>query len=170
MFINLADELYGPITTIRHNGQVKRVPWTKFVLATRDWERVNETWSVIADANNIQQLFSDESCATLWRAIPEIKELLSAWEKKLGSPRYSIFKNVLQDGIDKVMKYYNRFDDKPVYVLALVLHPYYKLDYIKMAWGGAEEQAKEIAAGNHNAKNWHDEALKIIESTMQDYW
>jgi hypothetical protein len=39
-----------------------------------------------------------------------------------------------------------------------------------MAWGGAEEQAKEIAAGNHNAKNWHDEALKTTELTMQDYW
>jgi hypothetical protein len=48
MFINSADELYGPITTIRHDGQVKHVPWTKFVLATRDWERVNDTQSIIA--------------------------------------------------------------------------------------------------------------------------
>lgn len=39
-----------------------------------------------------------------------------------------------------------------------------------MAWGGAEEQAKEIAEGNRNAKNWHDEALQVIESTMQEYW
>lgn len=39
-----------------------------------------------------------------------------------------------------------------------------------MAWGGAEEQAKEIAAGNERAKNWHDEALKVVESTMQEYW
>ena len=30
----------------------------------------------------------------------------------------------------------------------LVLHPYYKLAYIKIAWGGPEEQADEIAAGN----------------------
>jgi len=51
-----------------------------------------------------------------------------------------------------------------------VLHPYYKLDYIKMAWDGADEQEAEYAAGNHNAKNWHDEALKIIENTMQEYW
>jgi hypothetical protein len=44
-----------------------------------------------------------------------------------------------------------------------VLHPYYKLEYIKMAWGGAAEQAEERAAGNTNAKNWQDEALKVVE-------
>lgn len=39
-----------------------------------------------------------------------------------------------------------------------------------MAWGGTEEQAQEIVKGNHFSKNWHDEALKVIESTMQEYW
>jgi hypothetical protein len=48
----------------------------------------------------------------------------------------------------------------------LVLHPYYKLAYIKHAWGGPEEQAKEKAAGNPNAKNWHDEARQIVEQTV----
>jgi hypothetical protein len=51
-----------------------------------------------------------------------------------------------------------------------VLHPYYKLAYIKMAWGGPEEQAKERAAGNRNAKDWHDEALRVVEKTMEEYW
>jgi hypothetical protein len=44
-----------------------------------------------------------------------------------------------------------------------VLHPYFKLAYIKLAWGGAEEQAAERAAGNKYAKNWQDEARKIVE-------
>jgi hypothetical protein len=47
-----------------------------------------------------------------------------------------------------------------------VLHPYYKLAYIKLAWGGAEEQARDRAAGNPNAKNWQDEARKIVENTV----
>ncbi|KAN0081296.1 hypothetical protein V8E55_008920 [Tylopilus felleus] len=170
MFINSADELYGPITTVRNNGRAKRIPWTNFTLLTRDWERVHDTRSVISDANNIQQLFLDEDRATLWHVIPEIEELLTAWEKKQCLPKYSAFRNALWNGINKIMKYYNRFDDKRVYVLALVLHPYFKLDYIKMAWGGAEEQAKEIAEGNQNAKNWHDKVLQVVESTMQEYW
>jgi hypothetical protein len=45
----------------------------------------------------------------------------------------------------------------------IVLHPYYKLAYIKLAWGGAEEQDKERAAGNQQAKNWQDEAQKVLE-------
>ncbi|KAI9512980.1 hypothetical protein F5148DRAFT_1279246 [Russula earlei] len=50
------------------------------------------------------------------------------------------------------------------------LHPYYKLDYIELSWGGAEEQVKECAKGNHNAKNWQDEALKVVEETMEVYY
>jgi len=48
----------------------------------------------------------------------------------------------------------------------LVLHPYYKLAYIKLSWGGEEEQAAEIAAGNPEVKNWQDEAKKIVEKTV----
>ena len=33
-------------------------------------------------------------------------------------------------------------------------------------WSGAEEQAREHKAGNHNAKNWQDEASKIVEAMV----
>ena len=36
-----------------------------------------------------------------------------------------------------------------------------------MAWGGAEEQTEEIEAGNMDAKNWQDEAQKILETTVR---
>jgi hypothetical protein len=44
-----------------------------------------------------------------------------------------------------------------------VLHPYYKLEYIKITWGGPEEQEQERTAGNPSARDWHDEALKIMK-------
>jgi hypothetical protein len=50
--------------------------------------------------------------------------------------------------------------------LRVALHPYYKLAYIKLAWGGEEEQAAEKAAGNQFAKNWQDEAEKVLETTV----
>lgn len=50
----------------------------------------------------------------------------------------------------------------------LVLHPYYKLAYIKLAWGGENEQAAERAAGNRYAKNWQDEARKIVECEVSN--
>ena len=77
---------------------------------------------------------------------------------------------MIQKGLTKIGKYYSKFDEKPVYILTLVLHPYYKLDYIKMAWGGPEEKRKEVEAGNPFMKDWHDEALKVVEDTMQAYW
>jgi hypothetical protein len=48
----------------------------------------------------------------------------------------------------------------------LVLHPYFKLAYIEMAWGGAEEQEEERRKGNREAKNWQDEAQQILEKTV----
>ena len=49
-----------------------------------------------------------------------------------------------------------------------MLHPYYKLDYIKLAWGGEREQAEEREAGNQDVKNWQDKALNIFEETVRD--
>jgi hypothetical protein len=56
--------------------------------------------------------------------------------------------------------------DLPNIKPSAVLHPYYKLAYIKLAWGGPEEQAAEIEAGNPGAKDWQDEARKIVETTV----
>ena len=48
----------------------------------------------------------------------------------------------------------------------IVLHPYYKLAYIKLAWGGPDEQATEREGGNADAKDWQDEAKQIVEKTV----
>ena len=102
-----------------------------------------------------------------------------------GFERFSTYRLAIQDGLDKLRKYYSRFDEKPAYILALsklilssltqwrlmivpiVLHPYYKLDYIQLAGGGEKEQEEERAAGNFAAKNWQDEALRIFEQTVR---
>ena len=49
----------------------------------------------------------------------------------------------------------------------IVLHPYYKMDYIELEWGGAKEQAEEIDVGNPNAKNWHEEEMNVLEATVR---
>ena len=107
----------------------------------------------------------------------------TAWEDKQESERFALYKDAINAGLAKLQKYYSRIDTKPVFILALgmffyfsehslftsliiVLHPYYKLDYIKLSWGGAEEQAAAHLKGNPYAKNWQDEALKVVEKTV----
>ena len=53
-------------------------------------------------------------------------------------------------------------------LILIVLHPYYKMDYIKLEWGGAEEQEKEIDESNLGAKNWVEEAMKIVETEVRE--
>jgi hypothetical protein len=137
----------------------------------------------LQDSNDIQQLFSSEQQPTLWRALPALEELQTAWEDKKKLERFALYEDAIDAGLSKLQKYYSRIDTKPVFVLALgaflyfseyslsmsliiVLHPYYKLDYIKLSWGGAEEQEMERLEGNLNAKNWQDEARKVVENTV----
>jgi hypothetical protein len=137
---------------------------------------------MIQDSNLIQQTFSAEKRPTLWRALPAIEELQTAWEAKHDDPKYVAYRTAINDGLTKLNKYYSRFDEKPAYILALsmfyfqmrncsdvdilVLHPYFKLAYIKMAWGGEKEQKEERRKGNKEAKNWQDEAQQILENTV----
>ena len=167
LFIAAADELFGPITVLRHDGRVfKKIPWSAFKIAEMDWVRVLDAKSILGDSNRIQQYFSSEQKPTLWRSLPAIEELQTAWEAKRDDPQYAIYKDAIIDGLAKLNKYYSRFDEKPSYVLALILHPYYKLGYIVHAWGGEKEQEEDIHAGNTNAKNWQAEARKILEQTV----
>ena len=54
----------------------------------------------------------------------------------------------------------------PLLTIIIVLHPYYKLDYINFKWGGREEQEEEQSKGNQDAKNWQEEAREVIENTV----
>jgi hypothetical protein len=91
-------------------------------LKPSDWERVNDICRIIADANVIQQYFSHETKTTLWRAIPAFEELQTAWEGKRELLEFQPYKIALDHGLNKLRKYYNKFDEKPVYVLALGKH------------------------------------------------
>jgi hypothetical protein len=75
--------------------------------------------TVYKDSNHIQQYFSSEKQPTLWRALPALEELQSAWEKKRDSDKYLLYKPALEDGLAKPTKYYTWLDDKPSFVLAL---------------------------------------------------
>ena len=42
-----------------------------------------------------------------------------AWEAKNKNPKYMLYKNAILAGLRKIGNYYNKFDEKPVYILAL---------------------------------------------------
>ena len=73
----------------------------------------------LKDANSILHYFSSERHPTLWRAIPAIERLQSAWEAKRDHHRYELYSNALTDGLEKIRKYYLRFDQKPAYIVSL---------------------------------------------------
>src|ERR1700678_2716157 len=154
LFLASADEMYGPITTLRRDNRIsKHIPRSAFKLTDLDWTRVVDARDIlgvsivnftyifhsfifIQDSNRIQEYFSSEKQPTLWRALPALEELQTAWETKRDSPRYALYKDALNEGLAKIRKYYTRLDQKPSFVLALgktfLLSPFiqlFKLDY-----------------------------------------
>jgi len=71
------------------------------------------------DSNRIQQSFSAEKEPTLWRALPAIEELQTAWEAKRDKSSFAKYHDAINDGLEKINKYYSRFDEKPAFILAL---------------------------------------------------
>jgi hypothetical protein len=58
LFLQSADTLYGPMTTIRRNGQIeKKIPWSAFTLTEKDWDQVADARDILRDSNDIQELF-----------------------------------------------------------------------------------------------------------------
>ena len=49
LFISSADQLYGPITTLRRDGRLtKNIPWVAFALNELDWARVLDAKMILA--------------------------------------------------------------------------------------------------------------------------
>jgi hypothetical protein len=55
----------------------------------------------------------------LWRVLPALEELQTAWEEKLDDEGFVRFHPAIRDGLAKVGKYYSKLDKKPVFVMGL---------------------------------------------------
>jgi hypothetical protein len=51
----------------------------------------------------------------LWRALPAIEELQTAWEAKCDNPRYATYQTAINDGLAKLNKYYSLVFKGPVH-------------------------------------------------------
>ena len=71
------------------------------------------------DLNRVQHYFSAEKQPTLWHALSVIEQLQTVWEAKRDDPKYNLYQDAIQDGLDKLSKYYSCFNQKPSYILAL---------------------------------------------------
>ncbi|KAF9016920.1 hypothetical protein BDP27DRAFT_1251621, partial [Rhodocollybia butyracea] len=166
-FVAITDDLYGPITTVRKDGRIeKHIRWSAFKFSAQDWNHVADCKAILEDTNRIQQLFLASKNVLIYKAIPALETLLTQWENKLVDPHFELYHPALEAGLAKFRKYYEKFDEKPAYILSLFIHPYYKLNWIELHWGGADAQAEAIAGGDGYAQNWMDEAEKLVEATV----
>ncbi|KAM5541078.1 hypothetical protein V8D89_005389 [Ganoderma adspersum] len=170
-FILTANVCFGPIMTIKKKRQLmKHIPWGAFLLTESNWKCVKLCSEILEDADRYYQVCSTTRVPTLHQVIPTIESLMSHWEAKLHNPKYAIYHDALRAGLDKLNKYYKKLDNTNVYILALLLHPYYKLNYIEHQWGSEDEYLADLKAGELNARNWRQYAREVIDRAMERYW
>lgn len=80
-------------------------------------------------SNGIQQYFSTEKCPTLWQALPTIEELQTTWEAECNDYCFLTYRIVINNGLEKLKKYYSWFDKKPTYIIALGMSPLWALSF-----------------------------------------
>jgi hypothetical protein len=73
----------------------------------------------LQDSNQVLHHFSADKNPTLYHALPALEDLQSAWEVKLEDPQFELSHDAIKDGLAKLMKYYQKFDEKPAYILTL---------------------------------------------------
>ncbi|RPD78605.1 hypothetical protein L226DRAFT_457374 [Lentinus tigrinus ALCF2SS1-7] len=171
-FVSTADLKFGPITRLKgQNGvRAKHIRWTAFQLDKSDWDKVKLCADILTDANRYHQICSSTRMPTLWLVIPAMEALSSRWEKKAADVKYALFHNVLRAGLEKLLKYYKLLDRADAFILALFLHPYFKLHYIEEQWGGEDEYLEDVAARVPNPRNWQKFAREVVEKNVKKYW
>ena len=119
-------------------------------LTDTDWETLRKIHSFLYDlTNTTNALQSNQS--TLDYVLPAMDFILGRFEKiKEDYNSDEILGPMANSGWRKMDKYYNRTDESPAYIAALVLNPEFKWDYIQSQW----------------RSDWIPKAKK----TMTDYW
>ncbi|KAF8219491.1 hypothetical protein L208DRAFT_1339675 [Tricholoma matsutake] len=94
LFVMSTDHRYGPITTIQCDGPIttiqcdghisKHISWLAFMFAEQDWECILEAVDILNPTT-----FLCQKNLTLWRVLPAIEELQTAWEVKHDNPQFS---------------------------------------------------------------------------------
>lgn len=75
--------------------------------------------SLLQDTNSVLHKFSSEKYPNVYCAIIAFESLQTAWEKKIKLEKYVAYHDALNDGLEKLRKYYNKFDLKPAFLLGL---------------------------------------------------
>ncbi|KAI0691879.1 hypothetical protein C8T65DRAFT_537582, partial [Cerioporus squamosus] len=146
------------------------IPRTAFQLDNSDWDMVNLCADILADANRYHQVCSSTRMPTLWQVIPAMKALSSRWEAKADDLKYALFHDALRKGLKKLLKYYKLLDDAAAYILALFLHPYFKLRYIEEQWGGDADFPADLENGDPDVHDWQKYACQVVKTTVKKYW
>lgn len=169
-----------------HQHKKKDQPTPSLVhdaLTTDDWSYLEEYREILTPlqvATDTLQGHAGGNFGAIWLVLPTIESLLDILEEKKLKCQAEINSQValsqLEPSYDdknkfwshlatsvnrgwiKLDDYYTRLDDTPVYVAAMVLHPFFKWDYCETHWSSKSDKG-----------SWTEAAKKSVDRLWQTY-
>ncbi|CUA72636.1 hypothetical protein RSOLAG22IIIB_10208 [Rhizoctonia solani] len=116
------------------------------ILSHQQYESLQDIASVLVVAHSAQELLLAEKTPTLSLAFPVYESVVQAW-LDLG-PKIPELATAIGAGIGKICEYVNRTKGARVHILAMVVNPAIKFDFIHWWWtaydqGNAYEDVRE---------------------------
>ena len=95
--------------------------YADYHLSRREWERLEEIKNALREPSNVQQTFSSERAATVWRIIPSFEFLIARWKTMAGNAQHIGLKHALAEGVKSLQKWYDRTNGtlSPAYFICL---------------------------------------------------
>lgn len=151
-------------------------------LSEYDWHVINNYIEILAPLKEATKLLeargSSGKHGAIWEVLPTFEWLLNLFEELKERVRHTTtetypdqepledhFETNINAGWQKLVKYYEKLDDTPVYYASVVLHPQHK-DLLKKAWREKPEWLRKNDAAFK--KLWSEYRDRSITSTTSN--
>ncbi|TFY55049.1 hypothetical protein EVJ58_g8494 [Rhodofomes roseus] len=120
-------------------------------LLEEDWHKLEAILVVLSVPHKIQMCLSGSSMPLLAEVVPLFELFMQDWEQQARmKPQY---RRAIKGGLKLAAKHYKKMDDTDAYVLAMFVHPLYRLEHIREHWD----------------KDYIQDSEELIKSTMRKY-
>ncbi|KAJ8089322.1 hypothetical protein PM082_014570 [Marasmius tenuissimus] len=129
-----------------------------------EWRAIDDIIEVLMVGHAFQQRLSYSKTPTLCDYLPGFTEVIARWEElKIDLPRLDNT-GVIDAGIKKLRKYQEKAASVPVYILAMIINPKMKLQWL------AEQQIKNPTPGHDYVEEAQELFFKALEVLVSSWY
>ncbi|SJL00252.1 uncharacterized protein ARMOST_03564 [Armillaria ostoyae] len=114
----------------------------KYQLSNAEWGALSDFKNILAVPHAFQQILSCEKTPCISDTIPAFEAMQFTWEELQKEMPHAA--DIIAKGLEKFAEYRARANDVPIYSLAILIHPAYKLQWFQKNLPGEVLEVKDL--------------------------